>query len=394
MRPALYYPWVYLKGGAERVLLQLMQNSRHEWILYTNHYDARGTFPEFRDVHLVHLPRVSVRRNAIDVARAGLTILRQSIDDRAQHDGLMVVSEGLGNLMALRSTIPTSCICLTPLKAAYDVRTQGQFRTRQGMHHLVAARLYAWLERPAWARYVRVFCNSMETMRRIEGAKLVEPARLEVAYHGVDLDRFAPTRSREPFFLAAGRITWTKNVELILSAWERFKPTVAENEFRLVVAGMVDEKSRRYIATLRGRAAGRSDVVFVESPSDDALLDLYQRCHAVVFAAPNEDLGLVPIEAMACGKPVIAVNAGGPTETIVHGECGFLHEPTPAAFADALRTAAFMPKPDWEAMSIFARARATRFGWQPFVNRIDDHVEELARTRRSDRFGAPARVRS
>jgi glycosyltransferase involved in cell wall biosynthesis len=393
MRPALYYPWVYLKGGAERMLLQLMTLSRHDWTLYTNHYDADNTFPEFRDLNVVELSRVSVRRNALDVARAGLTIMRQEIDRGAQHEALIIVSEGLGNLMALRSALPTSCICLTPLKAAYDADTRGQFRKRQALHHLVAARLYARLERPAWARYVRVFCNSRETMSRIERARLVQRERLEVAYHGVDLDRFVPARRREPFFLAAGRITWTKNIELILAAWERFKADT-ENPYRLVIAGMVDEKSGPYLAALRSKAGNRGDIDWVESPSDDRLIELYQACHAVVFAAPNEDLGLVPLEAMACGKPVIAVAAGGPTETIVHGESGLLCEPTAAAFAGALRSIAFMPEPDWEAMSVYARARATNFGWRPFVDRIDDHIDEVGTASRTDRLAPSARLRS
>ena len=78
MRPALYYPWVYLKGGAERVLLQLMKSSRHDWTLYTNHFDLDGTFPEFQQYLVIELSRVSVRRNAFDVAGAA----RPDIDRR------------------------------------------------------------------------------------------------------------------------------------------------------------------------------------------------------------------------------------------------------------------------------------------------------------------------
>ncbi|HEY8173620.1 MAG TPA: glycosyltransferase family 1 protein, partial [Dehalococcoidia bacterium] len=117
MRPALYYPWVYLKGGAERVLLELMQRSRHEWTLITNRYEPDSTFPGFANLPVISLQEVSVRRSVPAVARAALTLLTQKLE-LSSYDSLFVVSEGLGNLVAKRSTVPTSCICLTPLKIA------------------------------------------------------------------------------------------------------------------------------------------------------------------------------------------------------------------------------------------------------------------------------------
>src|SRR5262249_41798164 len=71
MRPALYYPWVYLKGGAERVLVELMTRSRHDWTLYTNHFEPHSTFPEFSDLQVEAMADVSVRRNLWHVSRAG-----------------------------------------------------------------------------------------------------------------------------------------------------------------------------------------------------------------------------------------------------------------------------------------------------------------------------------
>jgi glycosyltransferase involved in cell wall biosynthesis len=58
----------------------------------------------------------------------------------------------------------------------------------------------------------------------------------------------------------------------------------------------------------------------------------------VLYTPPLEHFGYGPIEAMAAGRPVVAVNAGGPCETILHGETGFLADPTPEAFAQAATT--------------------------------------------------------
>jgi alpha-1,3/alpha-1,6-mannosyltransferase len=77
-------------------------------------------------------------------------------------------------------------------------------------------------------------------------------------------------------------------------------------------------------------------VRLVRSPSDAEVHALLTRAACVVYTPVAEPFGLVPLEAMAAARPVIAVNHGGPTETIVHGRTGWLAEPQADAFADAL----------------------------------------------------------
>jgi glycosyltransferase involved in cell wall biosynthesis len=378
VKAAVYYPWVYVKGGAERMLVEMIRRSRHDWTLYTNHFEPDATFPELRDVRVVRLPEISVRRNIVQVARAGMTLLTQSLELDGS-SSLFVVSEGLGNLLAIRARVPTSCICLTPLKVAYDrVTRDAFFHNRFRPHYRIAFELYKAFERPAWKRYRRIFCNSEEVKRRLLEARLVENERVEVAYHGVDADRFRHDGRRELFFLVPGRIMWQKNIQLAIRAWLRFKPDPNDNDYRLVIAGMVDMKSRPYLTQMRNEARGRDDIVFVESPSDSELLDLYQRCSAVVFPSLNEDWGLVALEAMACGKAVIAINRGGPRESVIHGQTGFLCDDDPRAFTRALHTVAQMPEPQLDVIATSARERALRFSWSSFVDRIDGHVNELA----------------
>lgn len=378
MRPALYYPWVYLKGGAERMILELMTRSGHEWTLYTNRFEPQSTFPALSEVPVVRLPEVSVRRTIKDIARAGLTMLTQRVDF-AQHDSLFVVSEGLGNLMVLKSTVPTSCICLTPLRVVYEPHTRERFFAgRRRPHYRMAFSAYRTVDRRLWNRYVRVFANSEEVRRRIAGAGLVDESRLEVVHHGVDLERWRPSSRADPFFLVPGRIMWQKNVELALDAWIAFKSEPGHEHFRLVVAGMVDQKSLPYLERLKARVAGRPDVEFVTGPSEGDMLDLYERCWAVVFPPFNEDWGLVPLEAMACGKPVLATDKGGPKESVLDGFTGFLRPPVPERFAAAMAALADMTEQEREEVGQRARARACEFPWSRFVGRMDEHVWELA----------------
>ena len=90
------------------------------------------------------------------------------------------------------------------------------------------------------------------------------------------------------------------------------------------MAGYVDRKSEPYLAALRQLAADIPQVRFIKAPNDADLRKLCQSAYAVLYTPFNEDWGLVPLEAMAAGKPVIAVNRGGPLETVVHQKTGFL----------------------------------------------------------------------
>jgi alpha-1,3/alpha-1,6-mannosyltransferase len=77
-------------------------------------------------------------------------------------------------------------------------------------------------------------------------------------------------------------------------------------------------------------------VSFALSPTSAERDRLFALCRAVMYTPGAEHFGYVPLEAMAAGRPVVAVNYGGPTETVTHGRTGFLCPPDPQAFARAL----------------------------------------------------------
>ena len=156
-----------------------------------------------------------------------------------------------------------------------------------------------------------------------------------------ELESVPAAQAREPIFLVAGRMVWQKKLELAIDA---MRIAVAMGlAGRLIIAGAVDEKSREYVNGLRARAAGLP-ITFEEGPSDERLIELYQEATALLFTAPNEDWGIVPLEAMASGTPVIAVASGGPCESVVHGETGWLLPARPKAFADQMLAVARCPR--------------------------------------------------
>ena len=131
MRVAMYYPWVYLKGGAERTMLELARHSRHDWTIVTNHFEPYSTFPEFQELDVVELANVSVKRSVYEVAHAAFTLLVQRFD-WDQFDALMVSSEGLGDLVALRPNLPPVVgVCRTPRKMAHVPRPRAPVPRRR-----------------------------------------------------------------------------------------------------------------------------------------------------------------------------------------------------------------------------------------------------------------------
>jgi len=186
-----------------------------------------------------------------------------------------------------------------------------------------------------------------------------------VVHPPVDVEWFTPdsTVPREGFFLLAGRLVPYKRPEVAVAA-------AREAGVRLVVVG-----EGRARAGLESGAGG--DVEFLGRVDDATLRDLYRRCRALVFPG-EEDFGIVPVEAMACGAPVLALDAGGVRDSVLDGVTGRLvtTEPTTAdqvrRFAQAIE--AFDPA-DFDAAAIAAHAAG--FGRAAFAAGFLRQVDAL-----------------
>jgi glycosyltransferase involved in cell wall biosynthesis len=164
-----------------------------------------------------------------------------------------------------------------------------------------------------------------------------------VVYPPVDIDSFSPVRRTElaDFFLMVGELVPYKRPDLAIDTFNQLGK-------KLVVIG-----GGEMLPALRRRA--RSNITFLGPQPFETLRTHYARCRALIFPG-EEDFGIVPVEAMASGRPVIAFGRGGATETVVHGRTGYLfNDQTVDALAAAVK---MMGSCDMDPDRIVRRARS------------------------------------
>jgi glycosyltransferase involved in cell wall biosynthesis len=384
---ACYYPWVYLRSGVERTILETVRRSRHNWTIYTNHYDLQGTFPEFTELNVVELPRISVDRGFANVAKAAYRLLWQKIP-LERHDLLLVHSEGLGDFVTFRNrSKPVICYCHQPLLVANDASVQQKYSERNPHKRLLlglAGAAFRILDRIAWKHYDHVFVTSNTIRKAVGDAGLIHPDRTEMLAPGVDCNSIRPSYIQGDYFLAFSRLKWWKNIELSINAFrEALRREGHAARFRLIVAGQVDAGSGTYLNELKRLAQGCPQISFIVNPSAAEVSTLYKHCYAVMNTTLREPWGIISLEANAYGKPVIAVNQGGTLDSQEHGVTGLLVPPTPQDFAKALEALAGDPALAIR-MGIAGRKNAERYDWASYVEHLDSFLDHYSRYEQND----------
>jgi phosphatidylinositol alpha 1,6-mannosyltransferase len=205
---------------------------------------------------------------------------------------------------------------------------------------------------------------------------------VEVWGRGVDLKTYDPRLrsdvlreklglARRFTFLYVGRLAHEKNVEQIVEAYRLALPRLAPDSTRLVIAGAGPREAAL-------RAAAPQGVIFLGYLDRRTELPaLYASADAFVFASLTETLGLVVLEAMAAGLPVIATPAGGVADHLRDGENGIAYPAGDTqAMADAMVALATDPA-RVRALSANARATAEALSWDRELDRLDASYREV-----------------
>jgi glycosyltransferase involved in cell wall biosynthesis len=261
--------------------------------------------------------------------------------------------------------VPHVCYCFTPMRYAWHMR-DAYFVCKGGLKpwllEKVLKRIRDWDQASA-ARVSHFVAISRTVQRRIAECYGRPSA---VIYPPVDTDFYCPAPvPREDYYLAVSAFAPYKRLDLAVTACNRTRRP-------LCVIGTGQDEKR-----LRGLAG--PTVRFLGWQPDAAIRDHLRRCRALLFPG-EEDFGIVPVEAQACGAPVITFGKGGATETVIPLGCA--HPPTGLWFeeqtADSLIAAIeLFESGAYDFNPLVARSQALRFQQSRFREEIFRYLDAV-----------------
>ena len=366
---AIAHDWLVTLGGSELVLRELLRifPGATVFTLIDKMSDADRTFVGVTHAHTSFLNRVpgvaSTYRRLLPLFPAAISSL-----DLAEFDVVISNSHAVAKGVRTGSHQLHICYCLSPMRYAWDLRAQylQESGLASGIRGFAANRLLDGLKR--WDRVNTIRVDSFVTLSRYIADRIARAyGRSSTVIHPpVDVDYFTRD-SRDAgsgdYYFTMSRFVPYKRIDLIARAFAHLP------DRRLVIAGTGPDLPKV-------RAAAGPNVELVGHVERAEARSLLRGSRAFLFAA-EEDFGIAPVEAQACGVPVIAYSRGGALET-VHGldhdvPTGlFFHEQSETAIADAVRgfeTNAHRIEP------AACRANAERFAEHRFRDEFSTFVD-------------------
>lgn len=366
MRVAIIHDWLVTYAGAERVLEQLL-------VLFPDAdlYSLVDFLPEdsraFIQNKKVHTSFIQNIPAAEKKYRSYLPLMPLAIEqfDLSNYDLVISSSHAIAKGVLTGPDQLHICMCYSPIRYAWDL--QHQYLLESGLDKGLKGWVAKWLLHKIrlWdyrtANGVDGFIAiSKFIARRI---KKVYGRDSVIIYPPVDVTAFSLCEEKEDFYLTASRMVPYKKIDLIVEAFSRMPDN------KLIVIGEGPDYNKIKLK------AG-SNVTLLGYQHFSVLKDHMQRARAFIFAA-EEDFGIAPLEAQACGTPVIAFGKGGALETIrglnsANPTGVFFEEQKIQSLIDAINIF------EINSTSITAKAcreNALRFSPERFLNEMKSYVD-------------------
>jgi glycosyltransferase involved in cell wall biosynthesis len=371
LRVALVHDWLTGMRGGERVLLELCRlfpSAQIHTLLWNRgsvHAEIEGRVRETS--FLQKLPGVaSGYRGYLPLFPSAA----RSLSVRGA-DLVLSSSHAVAKGVRVERGVPHVSYVHTPMRYLWDENgSYFRFGGGSGWKRMGLALAKPYLRRfdVETARGVDHFIANSENVRgRIRKFWGAEAATIPPP---VDTEFFTPSESGDcgGYYLVVSSLEPYKRIDLAIEAFRRLRRP-------LVIAGGGTQEPE-----LRARAP--RNVQFLGRVTDERLRDLYRGCRALIFPG-IEDFGMTPVEAQACGKPVICYGGGGVTESVVDGKTGLYFRPQePEALAEAVERA---EQRVWDAAEI--RRHSLKFS----RSRFRDRMEAFFRARLGLSLGFPHR---
>ncbi len=359
MKVAIVHYWLVGMRGGEAVV-EALCDMFPDADVYTHVYDptAISSTISRHDVRTTFIQRLP---GAVRHYQKYLPLMPIALEQLDLREYDLVISSESGPAKGV-ITSPGAmhvCYCHSPMRYVWDMYhdyLEGAGAATRILMRPIFHYLRAWDVTTA-ARVDHFVANSNYVASRIR--KYYRRDAL-VIHPPVDTTAFAPTENVEDFYLVVGELVRYKRVDLALEAFNRLgKP--------LVVIG--DGEQRKAL-----QRAAKPNITFLGRQPRAAIKNHYSRCKAVIFPG-KEDFGIVPVEAMASGRPVLALAAGGALETVVDGKTGlFFHDQSVDALIDTVHH--FESRADGFAPEVLT-AHAAEFDRCQFERRFLEFLERV-----------------
>ena len=326
MKIALVHDWLTTLAGAEKVLEAIYE--LYPYPIYTLVKDEnklKNSIFEKADIRtsfIQKFPKAKIKY------RNYLLFFPLAIEqfDLSEYDVIISSSHAVAKGVLTNSSQLHICYCHTPIRYGWDLyhRYLDEAGLSKGMKGFIAKLILHYIRIWDYTTTNRVnyfIANSKYVAKRI---KKIYGRDATVIYPPVDVDKFELNVNKEDFYLTASRMVPYKKMDLIVEAFSKLP------DKKLVVIG--DGPNFKKI-----KSKAEKNIEFLGYQPFEVLKNYMQKAKAFVFAA-EEDFGIIPVEAQACGTPVIAYGKGGIIETVVNGKTGiFFREQTVESLIEAVR---------------------------------------------------------
>ena len=324
MKLALAHDYLIQMGGGERVVAA-MHTAYPEAPIYTSAVDRRRLFDAFQNADIrtswmQSLPFIT-HHTHFKKYFALYPLAFRSIRP-AEADIAWISCSTFAKFLKFPPATRTVCYLHNTTRFLWQTDDYLDYEVTPGTTNSLVRRFLPALreaDRDATAAMDVLIANSENVRQRIRrcyslNAVVINPP--------VEIQRFTVSTQDDGYYLIVSRLLGYKQIDLAIRAFNA-------NGKRLVIVG-----NGPYLSNLR-TIAGKT-IEFAGRLSDDAITGHYSRCRALILPG-EEDFGITPVEAMACGKPVIAFGRGGALETVLDAETGlFFHEPSVESLLDAI----------------------------------------------------------
>lgn len=364
MKTAIVQDWLTEMGGSEKVVESMhtiFPSPMH--VLAHNPKVFKGTFFEGKEIHTSFIQKLPFSRRKY---RNYLPLFPLAIEqfDLSGYDVILSSSHAVAKGVLSHAQQLHICYCHSPMRYAWDLYHQymKEAKLTRGLKGFIAKMVLHYLRTwdvSAAPRVDYFIANSAYVARRIQKVYNREAA---VIYPPVEVDDFPLYEQKEDFYLAASRMVPYKRLPLIVEAFSKMP------QRKLVVIGSGPDFKK-----VQSLAKGAKNIEVLGFQPFTVLKEKMQKARAFVFAA-EEDFGITPVEAQACGTPVIAFAKGGSLETVKEGQTGlFFHEQSPQAIIQAIEA---FEQQESQFSYTTIRAHAETFHRNIFEQKYKAFVEE------------------